>query len=123
MANIPKSRTNDVIVFDPSDYSNPIAFNMLEQVRPELRPIVASGVVSIFKRMFDSWGPRLEYILRNTILTLLETPDSTLMSVPLILTQTSFRRKIVAKMKDPILQKFWESEFEAMAPNQMTEAV
>lgn len=124
LSNIPKSRTNDVIVFDPSDYKNPIAFNMLESVPRELQPIVASGLLSIFKKMFaESWGPRLEYILRNTIITLLQVPDSTLMSIPMMLTQTSFRRKIIAKIKDPMMEKFWTSEFEAMEPKQMVEAV
>lgn len=124
LSNIPKSRTNDVIVFDPSDYKNPIAFNMLENVSKELQPIVASGLLSIFKKMFaESWGPRLEYILRNTIITLLQVPDSTLMTIPMMLTQTSFRRKVVAKIQDPLMEKFWTSEFEAMEPKQMVEAV
>jgi Type IV secretion-system coupling protein DNA-binding domain len=124
LANIPKSRTNDIVLFDPSDTEYPIAFNMLDNPRPELRPIVASGLVSIFKKMFaESWGPRLEYILRNTILTLLLIPDTTLISIPLMLTHESFRRKIVAKIDDPILIQFWTQEFEKMAPAQMSEAI
>jgi len=124
LSNIPKSRTNDIIIFDPSDYQFPIAFNMLEESRPELKPLVASGLVGVFKKMFaDSWGPRLEHILRNTILTLLEIPDSTLMTIPLILTQASYRKKIIAKIQDPIIEKFWVSEFEVLEPRQMTEAV
>ncbi len=115
LSSIPKSRTNDVILFDPSDSKWPIAFNMLEQVDPELRPIVASGLVGVFKKIFgESWGPRLEHILRNTILTLLEIPETTIMSIPLMLTMKSYRQKITAKVKDPILKKFWEAEFEAM---------
>lgn len=120
---IPKNRTNDVICFDPSDYKHPIAFNMLEQVKPELRPIVASGLVSIFKKIFgDSWGPRLEHIMRNTVLTLLEMPDVTIMSIPLMLTMKSYRMKIVSKLKDPNLARFWENEFEAMEGKQQVEA-
>lgn len=123
LASIPKSRTNDVILFDPGDYKFPIAFNMLEQVRPELRPIVASGLVSIFKKIFgDSWGPRLEHIMRNTVMTLLEMPDVTLMSIPLMLTMKSYRQKIVGKLKDPNLARFWQNEFEAMEPKQQVEA-
>lgn len=123
LASIPKNRTNDVILFDPGDYKFPIAFNMLEQVKPELRPIVASGLVSIFKKIFgESWGPRLEHILRNTIMTLLEVPDATLMSIPLMLTMSSYRKKIISKIKDPMLTKFWTSEYEALEPKQMTEA-
>ena len=124
IACIPKSRTNDVILFDPSDAKFPIAFNMLEQVTPELRPIVASGLVGVFKKMFaESWGPRLEHILRNTVITLLEVPDSTIMSIPLMLTMKSYRHKIVAKIKDPILQKFWTAEFEPMEQKQGADAI
>jgi hypothetical protein len=124
VSNIPKSRTNDVVYFDPSDYKHPIAFNMFENVSKELRPLVASGLIGIFKRMWaDSWGPRLEYILRNAILTLLEIPDSTIMSIPLMLTNKSFRLKIVSKIEDPIIKRFWEQEFEALDQKQMTEAV
>jgi hypothetical protein len=120
---IPKNRTNDVILFDPSDAKWPIAFNMLEQVTEELRPIVASGLVGVFKKIFgESWGPRLEYILRNTILTLLEVPETTIMSIPLMLTMKSYRQKITSKVKDPILKKFWETEFEAMGTSGQTEA-
>ena len=124
LANIPKSRTNDIVLFDPSDTEFPIAFNMLDNPNPELRPIVASGLVSIFKKMFaESWGPRLEYILRNTILTLLLIPDTTLISIPLMLTHESYRRKVVSKISDPILIQFWTQEFEKMAPAQMSEAI
>ena len=124
LRSIPKSRTNDIVLFDPSDVEYPIAFNMLESLSPELRPIVGSGLVSIFKKMFaESWGPRLEYILRNTILTLLTVPDATLVSIPLILTHESYRKKIVSGLKDPILMQFWTQEFEKMSPNMMSEAV
>ena len=121
---IPKSRTNQTIIFDPSDTSWPIAFNMLEDISPEHRPLVASGLVWIFKKIFwDSWGPRLEHILRNTILALLEYPNSTLISIPLMLTSEVFRNKVVEKIKDPVVKKFWTWEFAKMAPNQRSEAV
>lgn len=119
---IPKERTNSVIIFDPSDVNFPIAFNMLEDVKEEHRSLVASWIVSIFKKMFDSWGPRLEHILRNTILALLEYPNSTLMSIPLMLTSEVYRKKVVEKIKDPIVKKFWTGEFDKMAPNQKVEA-
>lgn len=121
---IPKSRTNQTIIFDPSDTSWPIAFNMLEDISPEHRPLVASGLVWIFKKIFwDSWWPRLEHILRNTILALLEYPNSTLISIPLMLTSEVFRNKVVEKIKDPVVKKFWTWEFAKMAPNQRSEAV
>lgn len=124
LRSIPKSRTNDIVLFDPADTDYPIAFNMLESPSVELQPIVGSGLVSIFKKMFaDSWGPRLEYILRNTILTLLNVPEATLVSIPLILTHESYRKKIVSKLPDPLLTQFWTQEFDKMAPNMVSEAV
>ena len=123
LSSIPKSRTNDVVLFDPTDLNYPIGFNMLESVHKDLQPIVASGLVSVFKRIFgESWWPRLEHILRNTIISLLEVGDETIMSIPVILTHASYRRKIIDKLQDPHLKKFWISEYEAMAPNQMVEA-
>ncbi len=120
---IPKSRTNQTIIFDPSDTNWPIAFNMLDDVNPELRPLVASWLVWIFKKIFgDSWGPRLEHILRNTILALLEYPNSTLISIPLMLTSDVFRSKVVNKISDPVVKKFWTWEYAKMAPNQKVEA-
>lgn len=124
LKNIPKSRTNDIVLFDPADQEYPIGFNMLDNPHPELRPIVAGGLVSIFKKMFaESWGPRLEYILRNTILTLLLIPDTTLISIPLMLTHEAYRRKVVSKIEDPILIQFWNEEFAKMTPSMQSEAI
>ncbi len=120
---IPKSRTNSTIIFDPSDTDWPIAFNMLDGVKAEHRPLVASGLVGIFKKIFwDSWWPRLEHILRNTILALIEYPNTTLISIPLMLTSDVFRNKVVNKITDPIVKKFWTHEFAKMAANQKVEA-
>lgn len=124
LKNIPKSRTNDIVLFDPADQEYPIGFNMLDNPHPELRPIVAGWLVSIFKKMFaESWGPRLEYILRNTILTLLLIPDTTLISIPLMLTHEAYRRKVVSKIEDPILIQFWNEEFAKMTPSMQSEAI
>lgn len=120
---IPKGRTNQAIIFDPSDTEWPIAFNMLDNVKVEHRPLVASGLVGIFKKIFgDSWGPRLEHILRNCILALLEYPNTTLISIPLMLTSEVYRKKVVAKITDPVVRKFWTGEFEKMDPKQKVEA-
>lgn len=120
---IPKSRTNQTIIFDPSDTDWPIAFNMMDNVTAEHRPLVASWLVWIFKKIFwDSWGPRLEHILRNTVLALLEYPNTTLISIPLMLTSEVYRNKVVNKISDPVVKKFWTWEFAKMAPNQKVEA-
>ncbi len=121
---IPKNRTNSVIVFDPTDINSPIAFNMLENVKEEHRSVVVSGVISIFKKIFwNSWWPRLEHILRNTLFALIEYPNSTLISIPLMLTSEVYRKKVVNKITDPIIKKFWTHEFAKMSPSQKTEAV
>jgi len=120
---IPKSRTNQTIIFDPSDVNSPIAFNMLDNVSVEQRPLVVSGLVWIFKKIFgDSWGPRLEHILRNTLFALIEYPNTTLISIPLMLTSEVYRNKVIAKVTDPVVKNFWKQEYAKMAPNQKTEA-
>ena len=120
---IPKSRTNQTIIFDPSDVDWPLSFNMLDNVKPEHRSLVASGLVWIFKKIFwESWGPRLEHILRNTILALIEYPNTTLISIPLMLTSEVYRNKVVSKISDHVVKKFWTWEFAKMAPNQKVEA-
>lgn len=120
---IPKSRTNQVIIVDPSDTEWPISFNMLDSVKAEHRSLVASGLVWIFKKIFwESWWPRLEHILRNTILALIEYPNTTLISIPLMLTSEVYRSKVVNKITDPVVKKFWTWEFAKMAPNQKVEA-
>lgn len=122
IGNIPKSRTNQTIIFDPSDRTFPIAFNMFDGVDPAHRPLIASWLVGIFKKIFwDSWGPRLEHTLRNTILALLEYPNTTLISIPLMLTSDVYRNKVVSKIKDPVVKWFWVNEYAKMAPNQKVE--
>lgn len=75
---------------------------MLESVDPDLKNIVASGVVGIFKKIFgESWGPRLEYILRNTILALLDYPNATLLGILRVLNDQNYRIKVIEKIQDP----------------------
>mgnify|MGYP001806658931 FL=1 len=89
---IPPERVKDVVYFNPSDMDYPIAFNVLEQVEPHLRHLVASGLLGVFQKLWaDSWGPRLEYILRNAILAILDFPGSTLLGVVRMLSDKSYR--------------------------------
>ena len=119
---IPKKRTNQTIIFDPSDREWPIAFNMLEDISPEQRPFIASGLVGIFKRIFwESWGPRLEHTLRNAVHALMEYPGTTLLSIPLILTSDVYRNKVVKKITDPVVKKFWTHEYGKLTPQQRNE--
>src|SRR3989344_5086243 len=113
---IPSHRINDVIYLNPSDQDFPIAFNVMEKVNPEYRHLVASGLVGVFKKIWaDSWGPRLEYILRNAILGLLEYPGSTLLGVTRILVDKSYRERVVEKITDPVVRSFWVDEFQNFA--------
>lgn len=109
---IPPHRINDVIYLNPSDQDFPIAFNVMEKVDPEFRHLVASGLVGVFKKIYaESWGPRLEYILRNAILALLEFPGSTLLGVTRILVDKPYRARVVEKITDPVVRSFWVDEF------------
>ena len=123
---VPEERIDDVVLFDPSDRDFPVGFNMLELSDPEQRVLVASGLVDVFRKRFEfSWGPRLEHILRNCILTLLEVPRTTLLGITRLLQDKNYRNYIVYKIKDPIIRRFWEDEFAGMLANQrlVTEAI
>ena len=121
---VPKWRTNDVIMFDPNDYEYPVSLNLLESVSEKDRSKVASGFVGIFKKMFgNSWGPRLEHILRNTILALLEYPDSSILGVMRILVDEDYRKKVVDKVTDPNVRSFWVDEFAAINPRNIAEVI
>jgi len=109
---IPKSRINDVVYFNPADLGYPIAFNVMEKVDPEHRHLVSSGLMEVFKKIWpDVWSARMEYILGNAILALLEYPNSTLLGVNRMLADPEYRKKIVAKVKDPVVKSFWVKEF------------
>jgi len=121
---IPSDRINDVIYFNPADMEYPIAFNVVEQVEPHLRHLVASGLIGVFQKLWaDSWGPRLEYILRNAILAILDYPGSTLLAVTRILSDKPFRKKVIAKIQDPVVKAFWVNEFAGYADKFASEAV
>ena len=121
---IPSNRINDVVYFNPSDINFPIAFNVVEQVEPHLRHLVASGLIGVFQKLWaDSWGPRLEYILRNAILAILDFPGSTLLGVVRMLSDKNYRKKVVANIKDPVVKAFWEKEFSGYADKFASEAV
>jgi len=121
---IPTNRINDVILIDPADQEYAVAFNMLENVNPALNSIVCSGLVGIFKKIYaDSWGPRLEHILRNTILALLEYPGTTMLGITRMLVDSDFRWKIVKKIQDPVVKSFWVDEFAKMSDKFLVEAV
>ncbi len=121
---IPASRINDVIYFNPADIENPISFNVLEKVAPEYRHLIASGLIGVFKKLWaDSWGPRLEYLLRNAILALLEYPDSTLLGINRLLVDKEYRNKVISKVQDPVIKAFWTEEYTKYGPQFQVEAI
>ncbi len=121
---IPADRIQDVVYFNPSDINFPIAFNVVEQVEPHLRHLVASGLIGVFQKLWaDSWGPRLEYILRNAVLAILDFPGSTLLGVVRMLSDKNYRKRVVANIKDPVVKAFWEREFSGYADKFAAEAV
>lgn len=121
---IPSFRINETCYLDPSDTEHPFHLNPLEVKNPAHKELVASNIVAIFYKLYSySWGPRLEYILRNTILTLLETSQPTLIQVIDILANKNFRKKIVEKLENPVLKNFWLNEFEKMDEKTKSEAI
>ena len=121
---IPSHRINDVAYLDPSDGQHPFHLNPLEVKNEAFRELVASGIVSIFYKLYSySWGPRLEYILRNTILTLLYVPGSTLLGVPELLTNEKYRAKVIESLPDQVLKNYWTNEFNRMTPQLRSEAI
>ena len=120
---IPADRIADVVYFNPADVDYPIGFNPLEVTDVRQRVQVASELVGVLKRMFDSWGPRLEYILRNTILALLDTPETTMLDITRMLTDKKFRARIVANLDDIVVKNFWQAEFNSWDHKLQTEAV
>lgn len=125
---IPSSRINDVVYFNPADLDFPIAFNPLESVDPKYKHLVASGLMGVFTKMWANvWSARMEYILNNTILALLDTPGNTMLGIARMLVDKKFRSKIVDNIRDPVVKSFWIDEFanyndkfrnEAIAPIQ-----
>lgn len=123
-ATVPRSRTNDVILFDAGDQVAPLAYNPLECLQESQRPLVASGVLSTFKKLYgESWGPRLEYILRNALLALVEQSGTSLASLLQLLNDGAYRRQMVNRTSDPVVRAFWEQEFAKWKPQFQAEAV
>jgi hypothetical protein len=121
---VPSYRVNDVIYLDPSDPNYAFSINPLEVQNPHQKELVVSGIVAIFNKLYGhSWGPRLEYILRNTLMTVAELPNPTLLMVPELLSNDSFRQRAVAQIQNPVLKSFWENEFANYTDKLRAEAI
>jgi len=121
---IPKRRIEETIYFNPSDLDYPIAFNPLEKVDRDHHHLVASGLISALKKIwYEFWGPRMEHILRNAILALLDYPNSTLLDIPVILVDKDFRKKVLERVRNSQVRDFWLTEFERYSSYFRSEAI
>lgn len=121
---IPGSRVKDVVYFNPSDTAYPLGFNPLEVTNPNQKSNISSEVIGVLKRMFgDSWGPRLEYILRYTILALLDRPETTMLDITRMLTDKKFRKETLSYCTDTVVLQFWNIEFNSWTEKFQAEAI
>ncbi len=120
---IPPERAKDVVYFNPADSEYPIAFNPMEVNDEKLKTHACSELIGVLKRMFESWGPRLEYILRYTLLALLDYPESTMLDITRMLTDKPFRDDVLTYVKDPVVKNFWTVEFASWNDKFAAEAV
>ena len=121
---IPASRLNDVVYFNPADTAHPLGFNPLEVTDPNQKSNISSEVIGVLKRMFgDSWGPRLEYILRYTILALLDRPNTTMLDITRMLTDKKFRKETLSYCQDTVVLQFWNVEFASWNDKFQAEAI
>lgn len=121
---IPGSRLNDVVYFNPADTAYPLGFNPLEVTNPNQKTNISSEVIGVLKRMFgESWGPRLEYILRYTILALLDRPETTMLDITRMLTDKTFRKETLGYCRDTVVLQFWNVEFASWNDKFVAEAV
>ena len=125
LAHVPRARTNDLVYLNPADLERPIGFNPLSRVPDDLKPIVADGVVSAFRHVWpDSWGPRLDYILTNAVRALLDVPGATLLMLPRLLIDETFRVQLIEHhVSDPVVRAFWQNEYAGYTDSFRGEAV
>lgn len=124
LQSIPSNRLKDVVYFNPADVDFHIGFNVLELVDAKYKHLVASGLMGIFTKIWaNAWSARMEYILNNTILALLDTPGTTLLGVPRMLVDKDYRQQIINNLKDPVIKAFWVHEYEAWQEKFRNEAI
>ncbi len=121
---IPSHRINDVVYFNPADVENPVGFNILQVPDPQYKHLVASGLMGIFTKIWANvWSARMEYILNNCLLALLDTPNTTLLGITRILVDKDYRQKIVDNLKDPVVKSFWINEYASWREQFRNEAI
>src|SRR5262249_22673134 len=121
---LPEERQSDCIYFNVPDVARPLGFNPLETVAPIRRPLAASGLLEVFKKIWvETWGPRLEHILRNALLALLDQPEATLDGVLSLLDDRAFRRNAMTHVANGAVRDFWLREYESYPARFRVEAI
>jgi hypothetical protein len=127
---IPKHRIQDVIYLDPADLSASPSLNLFENIQPDDRPLVAAQIVACFKGIYgSSWGPRMEYILTNSLRLLLDSqgernrPCETLLGLPRLLTDSTYRGRLIDRSNDPLVKRYWDDEFSKYDKRFLNEAI
>lgn len=124
LATVPPTRRDDVIYFDVPNTTAPLGFNPLSSVPPASRAVAASGMLDVFKKLWsDSWGPRLEHILRNALLLLLDQPEATLADVLRLLDDEEFMHRAVGRTANAQVRRFWLHEFNSYPKRFRIEAI
>lgn len=114
---IPEDRIDDVVYFNPADTEYPVGFNPINIKVDIEKDVLADAILAIFKKYFESWGPRLEYILYNAILTVIYSQGTTLLSIQRMLIDKNYRKRVLSHVKNPVIHKYWDEEFASMEKN------
>lgn len=121
---IPENRAKDVIYFNPADVDFHVGFNVIQLDDPKYKHLVASGLMGIFTKIWaNAWSARMEYILNNAILALLDTPNTTMLGIPRMLVDKDYRQMIINNLKDPVVKAFWVHEYEQWRDQFRNEAI
>ena len=121
---IPAERVKDVVYFNPADIDFHVGFNVLQLDDPRHKHLVASGLMGIFTKIWaNTWSARMEYILNNAILALLDTPGTTMLGIPRLLVDKDYRQQIISNLKDPVIRAFWVHEYETWKDQYRNEAI
>jgi hypothetical protein len=122
---VPEHRIKDVLYFAPFDLDYPVSFNVMEDIGVEKRHLVVSGLMSAFKKLFgeESFSDRMQYILQNTILALLEYPGATMLGINKMLADKEYRNKVIANITDPSVKAYWTKEYAGYTERFAAEAI
>ena len=121
---IPEDRLTDLVDFDVADPNQPYGFNPIANIAVDKRPLACSGLIQVLKHLWsDSWGPRLEYILRNCLLSLLDFPGSNLSDILLLLSDRNFRKKVIPFIRNKQVKEFWLTEYDRYPERFRIEAI